>query len=87
MSIYILKTSHITIKIGNSNVRYKLQFYTSHNTFKSQMLYSVEALSPFCLSNGPFVGFLVGTSSPAHAPQDPPRPDTGVHSHVCTFHF
>lgn len=87
MSIYILKTSHITIKIGNSNVSYKLRLYISHNTFKSQMLHSVEVLSPFCLSNGHFLGFLVGTSSSAHVPRDPPLPDTGVHSHVCTFHF
>lgn len=71
MSIYILKTSHITIKIGNSNVSYELRLYISHNTFKSQMLHSVEALSPFCLSNGPFLGFLVGTSSSAHVPGTP----------------
>ena len=49
MSIYILKTSHITIKIGNSNVRYKLQFYTSHNTFKiTQLAHNRAKISP-CL--------------------------------------
>lgn len=87
MSMYILKASHMTIKIGNSNVSYKLRLYISHNTFKSQMLHSVEALSPFGLSNGPFLGFLVGTSASAHFPRESPLPDTGVHSHVCTFHF
>lgn len=89
MSIYILKTSHTVIKIGNSNVHYKLQFCTSHNAHsKSQMLHSVEALSPFCLSNGPFVGFLVGTSSPARAPQDPPTPTTQASTPTsATFHF
>lgn len=80
MSIHILKTSHIKIKIGNSTVGYKLWFYIFYNTFESQMLHSVKALSPSCFSDGPFLAFHVGTSS-AYALNVEifPRPSSPLH--------
>lgn len=92
MPMHILKTSNIMIKLGISNVSDKFWIYAFHNTFQSQLLYSMKALHPSCFSRGPFLVFHMGTLSLAFAlrqrfPQGPPLPYTSIQCQVCTLYF